>query len=55
LPRPTPTLALNVVIADLKLADAQATADAIAQKGVKTLAVAMDVTDEAAVDAGRRR
>ncbi|HOV18430.1 MAG TPA: 3-hydroxybutyrate dehydrogenase [Ottowia sp.] len=42
----------NVVIADLKLADAQATADAIGKKGVKTLAVAMDVTDEAAVDAG---
>ena len=42
----------NVVIADLKLQDAQATADAIAKKGVKTLAVAMDVTDEAAVDAG---
>ena len=42
----------NVVIADLKLADAQATADAIAQKGVKTLAIVMDVTDEAAVDAG---
>lgn len=42
----------SVVIADLRLADAQATADAIAQKGVKTLAVAMDVTDEAAVDAG---
>ena len=42
----------KVVIADLKLQDAQATADAIAKKGVKTLAVAMDVTDEAAVDAG---
>ncbi|MBS0609193.1 MAG: SDR family NAD(P)-dependent oxidoreductase, partial [Proteobacteria bacterium] len=42
----------NVVIADLKLADAQATADAIASRGVKTLAVAMDVTDEAAVDVG---
>lgn len=42
----------NVVIADLKLQDAQAAADAIAKKGVKTLAVAMDVTDEAAVDAG---
>ncbi len=42
----------NVVIADLKLADAQATADAIATKGAKTLAVAMDVTDEAAVEAG---
>ncbi|MBV2209787.1 MAG: 3-hydroxybutyrate dehydrogenase [Thermomonas sp.] len=42
----------NVVIADLKLEQAQATADAIASKGVRTLAVAMDVTDEAAVDAG---
>lgn len=42
----------NVVIADLKLADAQAAADAIAAKGVKTLAIVMDVTDEAAVDAG---
>lgn len=42
----------NVVIADLKLDQAQATADAIAEKGVRTLAVAMDVTDEAAVDAG---
>ncbi|MBN9407189.1 MAG: 3-hydroxybutyrate dehydrogenase [Burkholderiales bacterium] len=42
----------NVVIADLKLADAQATADEIAKKGVKTLAVVMDVTDEAAVEAG---
>ncbi len=42
----------NVAIADLHLADAQATADAIAKKGVKTLAVEMNVTDEAAVDAG---
>ncbi|HEX7387763.1 MAG TPA: 3-hydroxybutyrate dehydrogenase [Castellaniella sp.] len=42
----------NIVIADLKLEAAQATADAIAKKGVKTMAVAMDVTDEAAVDAG---
>ena len=42
----------NVVIADLRLADAQATADGIARKGVKTLAIEMDVTDEAAVDAG---
>ena len=42
----------NVVIADLKLEAAQATADEIAKTGVKTLAVAMDVTDEAAVDAG---
>jgi len=42
----------SVVIADLRLADAQATADAIAKKGVKTLALEMNVTDEAAVDAG---
>lgn len=42
----------HVVIADLKLADAEATATEIARKGVKTLAVAMDVTDEAAVDTG---
>lgn len=42
----------DVVIADLKLADAQATADSIGRKGVRTLAVAMDVTDEAAVNAG---
>ncbi len=42
----------NVVIADLRLADAQATAEAIAGKGVKTLALAMDVTDEGSVDSG---
>ncbi len=42
----------NIVIADLKLDAAQATADAIARKGVKTMAVAMDVTDESAVDRG---
>ena len=42
----------NVVIADLRLADAKATADAIAAKGVRTLGVAMNVTDEAAVEAG---
>ena len=42
----------DVVIADLKQDAAQATADEIASKGVRTLAVAMDVTDEAAVDAG---
>lgn len=42
----------NVIIADLKLDAAQATADAIARKGVKTMAVAMDVTDESAVDRG---
>ncbi len=45
----------SVVIADLRLADAQATADAIAKKGVRTLAVAMNVADEAAVDAGFER
>ena len=42
----------NVVIADLRLAPAQAAADEIAQKGVRAIAVEMDVTDEAAVDAG---
>lgn len=43
----------NIVVADLKKDAAQAVADAIAQnKGVKTLGVAMDVTDEAAVDGG---
>lgn len=42
----------NVVIADMQLDAAQATADAISRKGVKTLALAMDVTDEAAVDQG---
>ena len=42
----------NVVIADLRQEAAQATADAIARKGVRTLGVAMDVTDEAAVEAG---
>lgn len=45
----------NVVIADIRLADAQAAADAIAEKGVRTLAIAMDVTDEAAVDGGFAR
>jgi len=42
----------DVVIADLKQEIAQATADEIAKKGVRTLGVAMDVTDEAAVEAG---
>ncbi|MFA5664343.1 3-hydroxybutyrate dehydrogenase [Castellaniella sp.] len=43
----------DIVIADLNQAAAQATADAIAQaSGVKTMAVAMDVTDEGAVDGG---
>ena len=42
----------DVVIADLNQAAAQAAADEVAARGVRTLAVAMDVTDEAAVDAG---
>jgi len=42
----------NIVIADLRLQDAQATASAIAAKGVKTLGIAMDVTSEQAVDEG---
>lgn len=42
----------HVVIADMKQETAQTTADEIAQKGVKTLAVEMDVTNEDAVDAG---
>lgn len=45
----------NIVIADLKLQDAQGAAEAIARKGVKTLAVAMDVTSESAVDEGFAR
>lgn len=41
-----------VVIADLNLDGAQAVADAITATGGRALAVAMDVTDEAAVNAG---
>ncbi|MCC7152246.1 MAG: 3-hydroxybutyrate dehydrogenase, partial [Rubrivivax sp.] len=41
-----------VVIADLQLAAAQATAEAIATRGVKTLGLAMDVTNEDAVETG---
>ena len=41
----------KVVIADLMLAAAQATADAINASGGKAMAVEMNVTDEAAVDA----
>ncbi|GMV45337.1 MAG: 3-hydroxybutyrate dehydrogenase [Pseudomonadota bacterium] len=44
-----------VVIADLRLAEAQACADAIACQGARSLALAMDVTDEAAVEAGFAR
>ena len=42
----------KVAIADLSLAAAQATADEIVKSGGQAMAVAMDVTDEAAVDAG---
>ncbi|MCC6610193.1 MAG: 3-hydroxybutyrate dehydrogenase [Burkholderiales bacterium] len=42
----------SVVIADLQPASAQATAAAIAKTGVTTLGLAMDVTDEHAVDTG---
>ncbi|MEO7027355.1 MAG: 3-hydroxybutyrate dehydrogenase [Caulobacteraceae bacterium] len=42
----------KVVIADLSIAAAQATADEINAGGGKALAVEMNVTDEAAVDAG---
>ncbi len=42
----------KVVIADLKLDVAQATVDAFAADGITAMAVAMDVSDEAAVDAG---
>jgi len=42
----------RVAIADLRLADAQAVVDTITSSGGAALAVEMDVTDEAAVDAG---
>jgi 3-hydroxybutyrate dehydrogenase len=42
----------KVVIADLLLANAQATVDDFATKGITAMAVAMDVSDEAAVEAG---
>jgi len=42
----------KVVIADLSLEAAQATADAITQAGGKAMAVAMDVTNEEQVNAG---
>ena len=45
----------HVAIADINLAAAQAAADEIAKRGVKALALAMDVTDEAAVDSGVAR
>jgi len=45
----------KVVIADLSLAAAQATADEINASGGTAMAVEMNVTDEAAVDAGTAR
>jgi len=42
----------KVAIADLNIAAAQATVDAFAAEGIEALALAMDVSDEAAVEAG---
>jgi 3-hydroxybutyrate dehydrogenase len=42
----------RVAIADLNLAAAQATVDAFAAEGITAMAVAMDVADEEAVEAG---
>lgn len=42
----------HIAVADINLAGAQACADAIRKRGVKATALAMDVTDEAAVEAG---
>jgi 3-hydroxybutyrate dehydrogenase len=44
--------AADVVIADLQLASAQAAADEINRAGGNAIAVAMDVSDESAVEAG---
>ncbi len=41
-----------VVIADLRLDAAQATVDAFAAEGIRAMALAMDVSDEAAVEDG---
>jgi sorbitol-6-phosphate 2-dehydrogenase len=46
----------HVVVADIKIEQAQATADAVSQEtGRRALAVRMDVTDEASVQAGFAR
>ena len=45
----------HVAIADLNLAAAQAVAEQIRARGVRAAALAMDVADEAAVDAGVAR
>jgi 3-hydroxybutyrate dehydrogenase len=42
----------HIAVADINLAGAQACADEIQKRGVKATALAMDVTDEAAVEAG---
>jgi 3-hydroxybutyrate dehydrogenase len=42
----------HVAIADVNLSGAQAAAEAIRTRGVKATALAMDVTDETAVDSG---
>ena len=49
------SLGAAVVIADLNLANAQKVADSIVAAGGKALAVAMDVTNEEAVNAGIER
>ena len=46
----------DVVVADIKLEQAQATADLVSEEtGRRALAVMMDVTDEASVQAGFAR
>ena len=42
----------HIAVADINLAGAQVVADEIKQRGVQATALVMDVTDEAAVDAG---
>jgi len=42
----------HIAVADINLAGAQAVADAIRKRGVNATALAMDVSDEAAVEAG---
>src|SRR3546814_5314703 len=44
-----------IAIADINLDGAKAVADEIAQAGGRAIGVAMDVTDEAAVNAGTQR
>jgi 3-hydroxybutyrate dehydrogenase len=42
----------HIAVADINIGGAQATADEIKRRGVKATALAMDVTDEPAVEAG---